>query len=54
MPTSSNYEEVDDLVEELKWMTGGPRSRNACIDAVGMEAHGHPGSQPPTTIPNKQ
>jgi threonine dehydrogenase-like Zn-dependent dehydrogenase len=34
-----NYEEVDDLVEELKWMTGG-RGPDACIDAVGMEAHG--------------
>lgn len=35
-----NYDEVDDLVEELKWMTGG-RGPDACIDAVGMEAHGH-------------
>ena len=34
-----NYEEVDDLVQELKWMTGG-RGPDACIDAVGMEAHG--------------
>ena len=34
-----NYEEVDDLVEELKWMTSG-RGPDACIDAVGMEAHG--------------
>jgi threonine dehydrogenase-like Zn-dependent dehydrogenase len=34
-----NYEEVDDLVEELKWMTGG-RGPDACIDAVGLEAHG--------------
>jgi threonine dehydrogenase-like Zn-dependent dehydrogenase len=34
-----NYEEVDDLIEELKWMTGG-RGPDACIDAVGMEAHG--------------
>lgn len=33
-----NYEEVDDVVEELKWMTGG-RGPDACIDAVGMEAH---------------
>src|SRR5205814_8511577 len=30
-----NYEEVDDLVEELKWMTSG-RGPDACIDAVGM------------------
>lgn len=35
-----NYDEVDYLVEELKWMTGG-RGPDACIDAVGMEAHGH-------------
>lgn len=34
-----NYEEVDDLVEELKWVTAG-RGPDACIDAVGMEAHG--------------
>jgi threonine dehydrogenase-like Zn-dependent dehydrogenase len=34
-----NYEEVDDLVEELKWITGG-RGPDACIDAVGLEAHG--------------
>ena len=33
-----NYEQVDDIVEELKWMTGG-RGPDACIDAVGMEAH---------------
>ena|SRR5581483_6569732 len=35
-----NYEEVDNIVEELKWRTGG-RGPDACIDAVGMEAHGH-------------
>ncbi len=35
-----NYSETDDVVEELKWMTGG-RGPDACIDAVGMEAHGH-------------
>jgi threonine dehydrogenase-like Zn-dependent dehydrogenase len=35
-----NYGEVDDLVEELKWMTAG-RGPDACIDAVGLEAHGH-------------
>ena len=34
-----NYEEVDDLIEELKWVTGG-RGPDACIDAVGLEAHG--------------
>ena len=35
-----NYDEVDDVIEELKWMTAG-RGPDACIDAVGMEAHGH-------------
>ncbi|HZQ68649.1 MAG TPA: zinc-dependent alcohol dehydrogenase [Terriglobales bacterium] len=35
-----NYDEVDDVIDELKWMTGG-RGPDACIDAVGMEAHGH-------------
>ena len=34
-----NYEEVDDLVQELKWMTAG-RGPDACMDAVGLEAHG--------------
>src|SRR3984893_14962586 len=34
-----NYEEVD-VIEALKFMTGG-RGPDACIDAVGMEAHGH-------------
>ncbi len=34
-----DYEELDDVVEELKQMTGG-RGPDACIDAVGMEAHG--------------
>ncbi|MFW6324129.1 MAG: zinc-dependent alcohol dehydrogenase [Desulfovibrionales bacterium] len=34
-----NYEETDDVVEELKQMTGG-RGPDSCIDAVGMEAHG--------------
>ena len=33
-----NYEETD-VVDELKAMTGG-RGPDACIDAVGMEAHG--------------
>lgn len=33
-----NYQEVDDVIEELKWMTGG-RGPDACIDAVGLEAH---------------
>jgi threonine dehydrogenase-like Zn-dependent dehydrogenase len=34
-----NYQESDDLIEELKQMTAG-RGPDACIDAVGMEAHG--------------
>ena len=34
-----NYEEVDDLCDALKEMTGG-RGPDACIDAVGMEGHG--------------
>lgn len=35
-----NYMEVDSVVDTLKEMTGG-RGPDACIDAVGMEAHGH-------------
>ncbi|RIK44439.1 MAG: glutathione-dependent formaldehyde dehydrogenase [Chloroflexi bacterium] len=34
-----NYEEVD-VLDALKEMTGG-RGPDACIEAVGMEAHGH-------------
>ncbi|UPV74499.1 glutathione-dependent formaldehyde dehydrogenase [Halorussus limi] len=34
-----DYTEVDSVVDELKSMTGG-RGPDACIDAVGMEAHG--------------
>ncbi|HSK04177.1 MAG TPA: zinc-dependent alcohol dehydrogenase [Kofleriaceae bacterium] len=34
-----NYEEVS-VLEALKELTGG-RGPDACIDAVGMEAHGH-------------
>lgn len=34
-----DYTEVDSVVEALKEMTGG-RGPDACIDAVGMEAHG--------------
>nr|WP_254803881.1 zinc-dependent alcohol dehydrogenase [Methylobacterium sp.]USU34662.1 glutathione-dependent formaldehyde dehydrogenase [Methylobacterium sp.] len=34
-----NYTEVDSVLEVLKEMTGG-RGPDACIDAVGMEAHG--------------
>jgi threonine dehydrogenase-like Zn-dependent dehydrogenase len=35
-----NYAEVS-VLETLKELTGG-RGPDACIDAVGMEAHGHP------------
>jgi threonine dehydrogenase-like Zn-dependent dehydrogenase len=35
-----NFDDVDGIVEHLKYMTGG-RGPDACIDAVGMEAHGH-------------
>jgi threonine dehydrogenase-like Zn-dependent dehydrogenase len=35
-----DYEKVDSVTEVLKDMTGG-RGPDACIDAVGMEAHGH-------------
>jgi threonine dehydrogenase-like Zn-dependent dehydrogenase len=35
-----NYEEVDSVPEVLKELTGG-RGPDACIDAVGMEAHHH-------------
>jgi threonine dehydrogenase-like Zn-dependent dehydrogenase len=34
-----NYTETESVVETLKEMTGG-RGPDACIDAVGMEAHG--------------
>jgi threonine dehydrogenase-like Zn-dependent dehydrogenase len=35
-----NYEEVDSVPEALKELTGG-RGPDACIDAVGLEAHHH-------------
>jgi threonine dehydrogenase-like Zn-dependent dehydrogenase len=35
-----NYEEVDSVVDQISFLTGG-RGPDACIDAVGMEAHGH-------------
>ena len=35
-----NYVEQDNLFETLKEMTGG-RGPDHCIDAVGLEAHGH-------------
>jgi threonine dehydrogenase-like Zn-dependent dehydrogenase len=34
-----NYEDVD-ILDQLKDLTGG-RGPDSCIDAVGMEAHGH-------------
>ncbi|HEX6466206.1 MAG TPA: zinc-dependent alcohol dehydrogenase [Terriglobales bacterium] len=34
-----DYSESDDIIEQLKQMTGG-RGPDRCIDAVGMEAHG--------------
>jgi threonine dehydrogenase-like Zn-dependent dehydrogenase len=34
-----NYQEADNVVDALKELTGG-RGPDACIDAVGMEAHG--------------
>ncbi|MGE4054669.1 MAG: zinc-dependent alcohol dehydrogenase [Vicinamibacterales bacterium] len=34
-----NYESVEDVLEELRAMTGG-QGPDACIDAVGLEAHG--------------
>jgi threonine dehydrogenase-like Zn-dependent dehydrogenase len=35
-----NYEQVEDVVQTLKDMTGN-RGPDACMDAVGMEAYGH-------------
>ena len=35
-----NYADTDDVVEALKDLTAG-RGPDACIDAVGMEAHAH-------------
>ncbi|HEX7941763.1 MAG TPA: zinc-dependent alcohol dehydrogenase, partial [Gemmatimonadaceae bacterium] len=35
-----DYEEVDSVVDALRELTGG-RGPDACIDAVGMEAHTH-------------
>lgn len=35
-----NYEEVDGILDEIKYLTGG-RGPDSCIDAVGLEAHGH-------------
>ena len=38
--TTINYDEVDSVLEALGDLTGG-RGPDACIDAVGLEAHGH-------------
>ena len=35
-----HYEETDGLIDQIKAMTGG-RGADSCIDAVGLEAHGH-------------
>lgn len=35
-----DYRDEDSLTDELRFMTGG-RGPDACIDAVGLEAHGH-------------
>jgi threonine dehydrogenase-like Zn-dependent dehydrogenase len=35
-----NFEEVDSVIEALRFMTGN-RGPDACMDAVGMEASGH-------------
>ena len=35
-----DFEEVDGVLDELNFRTGG-RGPDSCIDAVGMEAHGH-------------
>ena len=37
-----NYEEVDSVIDTLRDLTAG-RGPDACIDAVGMESHGHGG-----------
>lgn len=35
-----SFDDVDAITDELKFRTGG-RGPDSCIDAVGMEAHGH-------------
>lgn len=35
-----NFENEDEMLEKIKYLTGG-RGPDSCIDAVGMEAHGH-------------
>ena len=34
-----NFDEVDAVMDELKYLTGG-RGPDSCIDGVGLEAHG--------------
>jgi len=35
-----NFDSTDSVLDELSYLTGG-RGPDSCIDAVGMEAHGH-------------
>ncbi|MES3037356.1 MAG: zinc-dependent alcohol dehydrogenase [Bdellovibrionota bacterium] len=35
-----NFDDADSVLDELNFLTGG-RGPDSCIDAVGMEAHGH-------------
>lgn len=35
-----DFEEVEGILDEIRYRTGG-RGPDACIDAVGLEAHGH-------------
>jgi threonine dehydrogenase-like Zn-dependent dehydrogenase len=35
-----NFEDVDGILDEVKYLTGG-RGPDSCMDAVGLEAHGH-------------
>jgi threonine dehydrogenase-like Zn-dependent dehydrogenase len=35
-----DYQEVDDILERIKELTGGV-GPDSCLDAVGLEAHGH-------------
>jgi threonine dehydrogenase-like Zn-dependent dehydrogenase len=35
-----NFEDTDGVLDELNYLTGG-QGPDSCIDAVGMEAHGH-------------
>jgi threonine dehydrogenase-like Zn-dependent dehydrogenase len=35
-----NFEDVEGILDEIKYRTGG-QGPDSCIDAVGLEAHGH-------------